>query len=256
MGTETSIAEPATKKRAIGEGERLAVDNQSISSEPKILAPKETQPNRSAPKNIGSFRPLPPLLSPTLPDWVEEEVTRQQAAGTGIGAPRINLAPLWTDQEFGENVGNTSSLTIGEPPRAFGPAIHASSKRIQRPRQAPPENTSSARDLPPLLSPILPDWIEAEVTKRKFSGANNNPTSTLAPLWTDQEFAKDDAAAGTSIAMRKRQRGATYKQKDTAAVDKSGAQRSKKNRSRSSAAPKASKSNPYIEFLRRDKRFK
>lgn len=256
MGTETSIAEPATKKRAIGEGKRLAVDNQSTSSEPKILAPKEIQPNRSAPKNIGSVRPLPPLLFPTLPDWAEAEVTRQHAASTGIGPPRSNLAPLWTDQEFGENVGNTS-LAIGEPRRAFGPAIHASSKRIQRPRQAPPENTSSARDLPPLLSPILPDWIEAEVTKRKIAGANNNnPTSTLAPLWTDQEFAKDDAAAGNSIAMKKRQRGAIYKQKGTAAVDESGAQRSKKNRSRISAAPKAPKPNPYIEFLRRDKRFK
>lgn len=245
-GTETSTVEPATKKRAIREGKRLAVDNQSISSEPKTLAPKKIQPNRSAPKNIGSVRPLPPLLSPILPDWVEEEVTKEQAAGAGAGAPRSNLAPLWTDQEFGENVGNTS-VPIAQSRRAFSPEIHAS-KRIQRPPQAP-ENTGSARDLPPLLSPILPDWIEAEVTKRTIAGANN-PTSTLAPLWTDQEFAKDDAA-DTSIAMKKRQRA--IKQKDTA-VDESGAQK-KNNRSRISAAAKASKSNPYIEFLRRDRRF-
>lgn len=238
-GTETSTVEPATKKRAIREGKRLAVDNHSISSEPKILAPKKIQPNGSAPKNIGSVRPLPPLLSPILPDWVEEEVTKQQAAGAGAGAPRSNLAPLWTDQEFGENVVNTS-VPIGQSRRAFSPEIHAS-KRIQRPPQA--------RDLPPLLSPILPDWIEAEVTKRTIASANN-PTSTLAPLWTDQEFAKDDAA-DTSIAMKKRQRA--IKQKDTA-VDESGAQR-KNNRSRISAAAKASKSNPYIEFLRRDRRF-
>lgn len=245
-GTETSKAEPATKKRAIGEGKQLAVDNQSISSEPKILAPKKIQPNRSAPKIIGSARPLPPLLSPTLPDWVEEEVIKQQAAGAGTGAPRSNLAPLWTDQEFGENVESTS-VAIGEPPRAFGPEIHAS-KRIQRPHQAP-ENTGSARDLPPLLSPTLPDWIEAEVTKRIIAGANN-PTSTLAPLWTDQEFAKNGAS--TSIAIKKHQRAT--KQKDKA-VDESGAQ-SKSNRSRISASPKASKSNLYIEFLRRDKRFR
>lgn len=240
-GTETSIAEPATKKRAIREGKGLAVDNQSITSEPKILAPKEVQPNRSAPRHIGSVRPLPPLLSATLPDWVEEEVTKQQAAGAGAGAPRSNLAPLWTDQEFGENVGSTS-VAIGESPRAFGPEIHAS-KRMHRPRQAP-ENTGGARDLPPLLSPILPDWIEAEVTKRKIAGANNL-TSTLAPVWTDQEFAKD--AAGTSMAMKKRQ--SACKQNE------SGAQ-SKKNRSRISTAPKASKSNLYIEYLRRDKRFR
>lgn len=245
-GTETSKAEPATKKRAIGEGKQLAVDNQIISSESKILAPQKIQPNRSASKNIGSARPLPPLLSPTLADWVEEEVTKQKAAGAGTGASRSNLALLWTDQEFGENVGSTS-VAIGEPPRAFGPKIHAP-KRIQRPHQAP-ENKGSARDLPPLLSPTLPDWIEAEVTKRKIAGANN-PTSTLAPLWTDQEFAKN--GANTSIAIKKHQR--TTKQKDTA-VDRSGAQ-SKSNRSRISAAPKAAKSNLYIEFLKRDKRFR
>lgn len=245
-GTETSKAEPATKKRAIGEGKQLAVDNQSISSEPRILTPKKIQPNRSAPKIIGSARPLPPLLSPTLPDWVEEEVIKRQAAGAGTGAPRSNLAPLWTDQEFGENVESTS-VAIGEPPRACGPEIHAS-KRIQGPHQAT-GNTGSARDLPPLLSPTLPDWIEVEVTKRKIAGANN-PTSTLAPLWTDQEFAKNGAS--TSIAIKKHQRAT--KQKDKAA-DESGAQ-SKSNRSRISAAAKASKSNLYIEFLRRDKRFR
>lgn len=244
-GTETSKAEPATKKRAIREGKQLAVDNQSISSEPKIVAPKKIQPNRSAPKNIGSARPLPPLLSPTLPDWVEEEVTKQQAAGAGTGAPRSKLAPLWTDQEFGEILGSTS-VAIGDPPRAFAPEIHAS-KRIQRSLQAP-ENSGSVRDLPPLLSPTLPDWLEAEVTKRKIAGANN-PKSTLAPLWTDQEFAKN--AASTSIAIKKQQ--SATKQKDTA-VDESGAQ-SKSNRSRISAAPKASKSNLYIDFLRRGKRF-
>lgn len=225
---ETSKAEPATKKRAVGEGKTLALDNQSISSEPKILAPKIIQPNRSAPRNISSARHLPPLLSPTLPDWVEEEVTKRRAAGTGAGASRSNLAPLWTDQEFGENVA------------IFGPKIHAP-KGIKRPCQAP-ENTGSARDLPPLLSPTLPDWIEAEVTKRKTAGAK----STLTPLWTDQEF-----AATTSIAIKKHQRAT--KQKKTV-VDELGAQ-SKSNRSRISAAPKASKSNLFIKFLKRDKRF-
>lgn len=138
---------------------------------------------------------------------------------------------------------------MGEPPRAFGPGTHAS-KRFQRPIQAPENTVSARRDLPPLLSPTLPDWIEVEVTKRKIAGAKN-PTSTLAPQWTDQEFEKN-AAASTSIAGKKRQ-GAT-KQKDTAA-DKSGAQ-SKSNQSRSSAAPKASKRNLYIEYLRRNKRFR
>ena len=257
-GTETSLAEPANKKCAIGERKKIAVDNQTTSSERKILAPKKTQLNRSAPKNIGSVRPLPPLLSPTLPDWVEKEVTKQQASGTGTGAgagagaPRSNLAPLWTDQEFGENVKNTS-LAIGEPPRAFGPGIHAP-KRFQRLRQAEAaENTVSARDLPPLLSPNLPDWIEAEVTKRNIAGAKN-ATSTLAPLWTDQEFERKNATSKVTSVAGKRRQGGT-KQKDTA-VDESGAQSKSPNRSRTSAVPKASNSNLYIEYLRRGKRFR
>lgn len=256
MGTQTSTAEPANKKRAIGERKKIAVDNQTIYSERKILAPKKTQLNRSAPKNIGSVRPLPPLLSPTLPDWVEKEVTKQQASGTGAGAgagaPRSKLAPLWPDQEFGENAKSTS-VTIGEPPRAFGPGIHASG-RFQRLRQTEvAENTVSARDLPTLLSPNLPDWIEAEVTKRKIAGAKN-ARSTLAPLWTDQEFEKKNATNKvTSVAGKKRQGGT--KQKDTA-VDELGAQSKSPNRSRTSAIPKASNSNLYIEYLRRSKRFR
>lgn len=54
-------------------------------------------------------------------------------------------------------------------------------------------------DLPPLLSPTLPNWIEAEIRKRKTAGANA-PKVTLAPLWTDQEFPKN--AAGSSVSFQ------------------------------------------------------
>lgn len=245
-GTDATKAEPAIKKRAIGAGKQSAVDNEGVSSKPKILAPSITQPTRAAPENTGNARNLPPLLSPTLPDWVEEEIAKRETAGAT--APKGTLTPLWTDQEFQKKVASTPTA-IREPQRAAEPKTHAAHAPKKNQRLGPaPENTGSSRDLPPLLSPTLPGWIEEEVTKRKAAGATA-PKSTLAPLWTDQEFEKK--AASTSVAITKHRR--STKQKDTA-VGESEAQ-SKPNQSKGNAAQKASKSNLFIEHLKRCKRF-
>lgn len=231
MGADATKDGPATKKRAIGGGSQPTANN-------KVLAPKTIQPTRPAPENTRSARDLPSLLSPTLPDWIEEEVA-------GANAPKSALAPLQTDQEFEKKVANTSIAT-GEPRRAAEPKIPAPQK-IKRPGPAP-ENTDSSRDLPPLLSPTLPDWIEEEVTNRKAAGASA-PKSTLAPLWTDQEFEKK--ATSTSVAIEKAPRATEQKYTP---VEEPEVQR-KPTRSKYNTAPKALKSNPFIKHLRRGGRF-
>lgn len=230
-GTDATKAGPATKKRAIGGGNQSTVNNQ-------VLAPKIIQPTRPEPENTSSARDLPSLLSPTLPDWIEEEVA-------GSNVTKSVLAPLQTNQEFEKKVANTSIAT-GEPRRAAEPKIPAPQKN-KRPGPAP-ENTGSSRDLPPLSSPALPDWIEEEVTNRKAAGVSA-PKSTLAPLWTDQEFEKK--ASSTSVANEKAPRATEQKY---TAIGEPEVQ-SKPARSKVNAAPKALQSNPFIKHLKRGRRF-
>lgn len=229
-GTDANKAGPATKKRAIGGGNQSTVNNQ-------VLAPKIIQPTRPEPENTRSARDLPSLLSPTLPDWIEEEVA-------GANATKSVLAPLRTDLEFEKKVANTS-ITTGEPRRAAEPKIPAPQKN-KRPGPAP-ENTSSSRDLPPLLSSTLPDWIEEEVTNQKAAGVSA-PKSTLAPLWTDQEFEKK--ATSISVAIEKALRATEQKY---TAVGEPEVQ-SKPARSKDNAVPKGLKSNLFIKHLKRGRR--
>lgn len=229
--TDATKDGPATNKRAVGEENQSTVNNQ-------VLAPKVIQSTCPEPENTRSARELPSLLSPTLPHWIEEEVA-------GTNAPKSVLAPLRADQEFEKKVGNTSIAT-GEPRCAAEPKVADPSKN-KRPSQ-PPENTGSSSDLPPLLSPTLPNWIEEKVTDRKAAGADTRK-STHAPQWTDQKFEKK--ATSTSVAIDKAPRA--KEQKYTAVRDPEV--QSKPARSKDNAARTALKSNPFINHLKRGRRF-